>query len=429
LNNTAKILIISGVVVLFVFLLYYFGLRKTDNSYITDDWTETYAPNDKGPYGTYMLKELLDTAGLFGNFLELDTKLEDVLEDEEGVNDIYFFVGAENFLEAGSIDHLYNFVLAGNTIFMSCENFPIAFLEPITLDALSAVELEPNFDSIQHFKFTHPELVSKRYSSTYIYNNKVTMKYWNYLNENQFDLYADDTMYVLGTNTKDQPNFLKIKYGNGSIYLHSTPYLFTNVSLMRREGFQYAEKVLEHIPPGRIQWDRYNLQNHYSENNEEENEGDGTGGDENRQSILQFILKHPPLVWAILILLAGAILYALFKGKRMQKIIPAAELKENTSLGYINTLASLYLQENKHQKLIHLKEKTFLNFIAEHYYISCKTPDEKFIEKVAVKSQVEKEKITEIFNAFYQLQRVQIVTDEELILLHKKIEYFYKKCR
>ena len=428
MSNTVKISIISGVVVLFIFLLYYFGTQENDDSYITDDWTETYAPDDKGPYGTYMLKELLDTAGLFGNFLELDTKLEDVLEDEEGVNDIYFFVGAENFLESGSIDNLYDFVLNGNTIFMSCEYFPIEFLEPVTLDAYSVVEPEPIFDSTQHFKFTHPELVSKRYTSTYIFNNKVTLKYWNYFNQDQFDLYEDDTMYVLGSNTKDLPNFVKIKYGNGLIYLHTTPYLFTNISLMRREGFQYAEKVLEHIPPGRIQWDRYNLQNHTSEYIEGEG-GDETGGDEPRQSILQFILKHPPLVWAIIILLTGALLYALFKGKRMQKIIPAAELKENTSLGYINTLASLYLQENKHQKLIKLKEKTFLNFIAEHYYISCKTPDEKFIEKVALKSQVEKEKITEIFNAFHQLQLVQIVTDEELILLHKKIEYFYKKCR
>ena len=185
-----------------------------------------------------------------------------------------------------------------------------------------------------------------------------------YFDEYQFDLYGDDTMLTIGTNTKDQANFIKIKYGEGLIYLHSTPYLFTNISLMKREGFQYAEKVLEHIPPGRIQWDRYNLNSHAWEDIEGEGGGDGTGGDTPRQSILQFILAHPPLVWSMLILIIGAIFYALFKGKRMQKIIPAAELKENTSLGYINTLASLYLQENKHQKLIKLKwiKSTFFFF-------------------------------------------------------------------
>jgi hypothetical protein len=193
---------------------------------------------------------------------------------------------------------------------------------------------------------------------------------------------------------------------------------------MKKDGFDYAEKVLRHIPPGRVQWDRYNLEEHNLDD-----EGDGNGGAEKRQSILQFILAHPPLAWATVLLLIGAFLYAVFKGKRMQKVIPAAESKENTSLGYINTLSSLYLQENKHQKLIRLKERTFLNFIADHYYIVSKEADEKFISKVALKSQIEKEKIAEIFKLFRTLENLPEVSDDQLILLHQKIEYFYKKCR
>lgn len=425
MSNTVKISLIAGVVVLFVFLLYYFG-GSSEETYTTDDWTETYAPEDKGPYGTYMLKELLDTAGLFGNFLELNSELSEVLEDKEDINDIYFFIGLENYLNAGSVDKLYEFIEAGNTAFLCCDLFPFEFMEKIALNGYSILEEYPLSDSLQHFKFTHPDLISKRYSSTFIYNNEVTLRDWNYFKPDAFSLVEDDTIFTLGTNTKDQPNFVKIKYGDGLIYLHSTPYLFTNISMMKRDGFQYAGKVLEHIPPGRIQWDRYNLESHFWQG---EQSGDNTGGDKSRDSILQFILKNPPLAWSLLLLIIGGLFYALFKGKRMQKIIPAAELKENTSLGYINTLASLYMQENKHQKLIALKERTFLNFIAEKYYITSNNPDAKFFEKVATKSQVEIEKIAEIFNAFRQLERVQNVSDEELILLHKKIEYFYKKCR
>ena len=426
MNKTSKILIIAGVVLVFVLLLYYFGGSEPEDTYITDDWTETYDPADKGPYGTYMLKELLDTAGLFGNFLELDKDLPEVLEDDPDVNDIYFFVGAINYLDYNSSEFLHSFLEKGNTAFISCEAFPANFLSRFAY-ADSLVNETGVFDTTQHFKFTNADLVSKRYSSTYIYNNKTEYRNWYYMDTSAHYIYSPDTMYILGANTKNQPNFIKIKYGEGLIYLHSTPYLFTNISLMKRDGFEYAEKILRHIPPGRIQWDRYNLSYRY-ENFDGEG-GDGTGGNEPRQSILQFILKHPPLFWSLIILILGAILYAIFKGKRMQKIIPAAELKENTSLGYITTLSSLYMQENKHHKLIKLKEKTFLNFIAEHYYISCKTPDDKFFEKVAVKSQIEKEKIAQIFKAFHTLESVENVTDEELILLHQKIEYFYKKCR
>jgi hypothetical protein len=424
LSKTAKIGIIAGVIIVFVVLLYYFGRGSAEETYVTDDWTETYDPSDKGPYGTYVMKELLDTVGLFGNFLELNEDLKETLEDNPEVNDIYFFIGAENYLDDSSCMYLLDFVNAGNTVFMSSRYFPYDLLDEILYDPDDVFE-EAVWDSAQYFKFLHPQIANGRYEYNYVYNNKVEEKFWYYFNPEAFDLGWGDTVVALGTNTKDQWNYIRIEYGGGLIYLHSTPYLFTNISLMRREGFRYAEKVLEHIPPGRVQWDRYNLTSHY-EYNDGDNEG---GGGEERRSMLEFILKNPPLLWGSILLIIGAILYALFKGKRMQKIVPAAELKENTSLRYINTLASLYMQERKHNKLIRLKEKTFLNFIADHYYISCKEPDAKFIEKVAIKSQVSKEEITDIFDRFRKLERMGQVTDEQLIVLHKKIENFYKKCR
>jgi len=425
LNKYLKISILVAVTALFVLLIYYFGGSSKKTTYVSDSWEMTYDPADKGPYGTYMLKELLDTAGLFGNFLEINKKLEESLEDKPDVNDIYFFVGDENFIEFESVDFLYDFVLEGNSVFMACNAFPRDFMDVITRDPDSTLIEYPVSDSVQYFKFMHSSLNSKRYTSTFINNNEIRPTAWNYFNVAGFDLYHPDTVIVLGSNTKEQPNFVKIKYGEGYLFFHSTPYLFTNISLMKRDGFEYAEKVLTHIPPGRIQWDYYNLNNHLWD---DLMDGDGTGG-EKRQSILQFILDHPPLAWSMFLLIAGAILYAVFKGRRLQKIIPAAESKENTSLRYINTLASLYLQENKHVKLVRLKERTFLNFIAEHYYITTKEVDPKFISKVAVKSQIEPEKIADIFDTFRKLEQSQLVTDDELISLHQKIEYFYKKCR
>ncbi|MBK9592374.1 MAG: hypothetical protein IPO32_13065 [Crocinitomicaceae bacterium] len=65
--------IIVGVVIGFLLLLYFFGGKMRQQEYVTDSWEETYNPSDKGPYGTYMLKELLDTTGLFGNFYRSTT--------------------------------------------------------------------------------------------------------------------------------------------------------------------------------------------------------------------------------------------------------------------------------------------------------------------------------------------------------------------
>lgn len=422
MGKAGKISIVAGVIILFVVLIYFFGGRGKSDTYITDDWTETYDPEDRGPYGTYMLKELLDTAGMFGNFLNIENTLEEELEDNPKINDIYFFIGRTNFMEDSTAEFLLDFVEKGNTAFIAARSFPFRICQEFFYDAEYLFNNNIQNDSIQHLKFAHPDLNSKRYKFKYVFNNVTKEKVWNSFDTTNFVEYLDPPK-LLGKNTKDQVNFIRFEYGDGWIYFHSIPYCFTNISMMKRDGFIYAEHMLEHIPHGRVQWDKYNLESHYEYGN------DDPGGGKDRRSMLEFIMKHPPLVWALIILLIGALLYAIFKGKRMQEVIPSAELKENTSMQYVNTLSSLYMQSRSHNKLIALKEKTFLNFIAERYYILTKKADENFIDKVAVKSQVDKALINDIFNLFNQLEGVGKVTDDQLIMLHQKIEYFYKNCR
>lgn len=405
---------------LLLILGYIFGVKNRGDQYSTDSWDKTYSPNDKGPYGTFMLKELLDTTGLFGNFLALDNELNKVLKDQPEVNDIYFFVGGKNYLSQASALFLLDFVKNGNTAFISTEFFPTEFLAELYFEVDSVLSVEPIKDSIQHFKFLNPLLEQKRYSFTYIYNNRPKREDWFYFNPSGFDLMKSEKAIPLGVSTKDECNFLKIEWGEGLIFLHSQPYLFTNIMMMKRDGFHYTENVLKHIPPGRVQWDEYNLRYHKTDASK--------GGDEKR-SMLEFVVNNPPLLVAFLLLFIGAILYALFKGKRLQKIIPAHESKANMSLQYISTLSSLYMKEKRHNKLIQLMEKTFLNFIAERYYIHCNVPDDKFINKLVLKSHVPKPELVELFELFKRLERTSSVSDESLIFLYKKIEIFYKSCR
>lgn len=431
MSKKAKISIVAGVVLLLVVLLYFFGRagseKEGEQEFVSDSWTPTYSPVDRGPYGTFVLKELLDTIGLFGNFIQLQDNIMESLEDHPSVNDIYFFVGPVNHLPDSSTEHLLKFVDNGNTAFLSTQLLPEEMAYELFFNTDEIMNTDIVFDSIQYYKFTHPDLVSKRYKFRYVHNNKTKTNTWYYFDTLNFDLPMGEDPIQLGTNTKGRLNYVKIKYGEGFIYLHSSPYCFTNISMMKRDGFMYAERIMEHIPPGRVQWDRYSLKEHAATSSSGDSDSDNGG--EKRRSPLEFIMAHPPLMWAGILLILGALFYAFFKGKRMQKVIPPAELKENTSLEYVNTLSSLYMQQGTHSKLISLKEKTFLNFIAERYFIITQKADEKFIAKVAIKAQVDKEKIGEIFSMFDQLNGAVEVSDDDLILLHKKIEYFYKNCR
>jgi hypothetical protein len=423
LSKYAKISILAGIVIAFIALLYVFGGKtKEKEDYVSDNWFETYSPSDKGPYGTYVLRQLLDTVNMFGNFVDVNKPLEEDLLDNEDLNDIYFFVGKTNYMEDSTAEFLMDFVAKGNTAFMSASSFPYRICEELFYNPDDLFEYLNDADSMTYLRFLHPELKTKRFEFKYINNNKGKEKYWNTFDTSNVDDYTT-SLINLGANTKGQSHFIKLPYGDGYFYFHTIPYCFTNVAMLRRHGFQYAEHLLDHIPPGRVQWDRYNLEAHYNYS-----DSDGDGG-ENRKSIIDFILQNPPLVWAMFILIIGAILYALFKGKRRQDIILATERKDNTSMRYVQTLSSLYMQKGTHAKLIRLKEKTFLNFIAERYYIITNTPDALFFEKVAVKSQLDKSYIADVFALFNELEGAFEVTDIELIKLHQKIEYFYKNCR
>lgn len=424
MSKKAKIGLIGGIVLLLIILIYFFGLKR-DNSYVTDNWIETYSPQDKGPYGTYVMKELLDTVGLFGDFIELDSDLDESLTDDEDENDIYFFIGKTNYISDESVEELEDFVYNGNTAFIAAEEMPDFLNDFFFLDTKRMYE--PEIDSIQYFGFEHEKFKTEKHKFEYIYNNKREKKKWLYFKEGNFDVWDDNEAFILGRNAKEKANFIKITYGDGAFYFHSNPYAFTNVCMLKDDGFTYAENMLKHIPPGRVQWDKYNIDYHYK--SESSGDGDGSGNGEPKRSVLEFIFNSIALTWAFVILVVGAFLYAVFKGKRMQDIVKPVDSKENTSLRYIDTISSLYLQERKHGKLIRLKEKTFMNYIAEHYYLSTKNPDAKFIDKLADKSQVDKDRINDIFVMFDNMRNQDIVSDEALIELHRRIEYFYKKCK
>lgn len=424
-KKNKNIAIIGGLIALAVVVIYFFGLKKQNQTVITS-WYETYSPDDKGPYGTYMMKELLDTVGFFGEFIEIDNQLTEGLKDDPDQNDIYFFIGTENFMSDNSCEELLDFVYEGNTAFISAKKIPYILLDEMFDNPFNAYKSVN--DSVQTFQFTHPKLIAKKFPFKYIYKNKATQHSWAYFKDDNFEMQDNGELstHILGKSDQNKINFISVNYGGGIIFLHTSPYLFTNISMFKKEGFKYAETLLKHIPPGRMQWDKYHLRKHSNFNNNNSSTGDG---DMDRRSPLEFILNHPALTWAFVILLITALLYMLFKSKRMQNIVKPAELKENTSLKYVQTVSSLYLQEKKHGKLIALKEKTFMNFIAEHYYLSTHQPNDKFIEKVAMKSQVDKDKIKEIFNLFNKLKGKNEVLDEVLIQLHHKIEYFYKNCK
>ena len=124
----------------------------------------------------------------------------------------------------------------------------------------------------------------------------------------------------------------------------------------------------------------------------------------------------------------GLFLYMIIKSKRKQRIIPPIENDKNSSLEFIEVIAKLYQQQNRHDKIINHIYQNFIAFIKQHYYIQFGEADKKTREKIQLKSGVEMQLIDQIFNDLENNKDLKI-TDAQLIEIYQNIELFHQKCK
>jgi hypothetical protein len=129
------------------------------------------------------------------------------------------------------------------------------------------------------------------------------------------------------------------------------------------------------------------------------------------------------------LLLAVILLYVLFHLKRRQRVIPVLEKNVNSSLEFVQTVGSLYFQQNDHKKLAIQKMRLLMAFIRNRYHLNTSLPDEELAEKIAAKSGLELQAVEVIFTQFRAIERMPYIDDHMLIGFHHLIENFYQKCK
>ncbi len=148
-----------------------------------------------------------------------------------------------------------------------------------------------------------------------------------------------------------------------------------------------------------------------------------------QRSPLEHVLSDRSLLWAYVLLILLLILYVIYRGKRKQQIVPLIEKDENSSKEFVETVSSLYLSKRQHRNLVVQKQKNFMHFIRNKYYITKKETDKGFFEILEAKSGVDPQIIQSIFDGFKKAKDKKSVSKSDLSDLHNKIETFYKNCK
>ncbi|MEQ1588560.1 MAG: DUF4350 domain-containing protein [Cyclobacteriaceae bacterium] len=364
------------------------------------DWRVTLAHEDKNPYGTYALNELLPEVikGDVKNSYQTLYELKDTLQANENILILSssFSPGKED------TEMLLTYAGAGATIFISANDFYGSLADTLGLATSdSFFEGENTFEQIDSafLYFVSPVMDSTR---------QFQFKRGNV--HNYFSKLDSAKATVIATNDFHQPVMLRISKGKGAIILNSTPMVFTNIHLLNAENHEFASTLLSYLPKRNTYWTEYYQL-----------------GRMEIASPLRFVLTNEPLRWAYYISIISLLLFMIFEAKRKQRIIPIIKPLTNTTLEFIATIGNLYFQRGDHKNIAEKKIQFLLDQVRSHYMMSGQLRDEGFVAVLTKKSGVPEKTVRELVSIVNHVSTKEKITGSELTDLNYLIEKFQQK--
>lgn len=370
---------------------------------------ETFSKNDQRPFGTNIAYRQL---GAIYSDNTIWFKKENFTRTWKDINDtssLYVCIAPALHVNDEEIEAMMEYVADGNQLFISA-----GYIDPLLLTKINCNEMfhtSPARDEMYSFmKTTFSNGVAEP-GSPYSY---YYLPFRNYF----FNLDSSNTR-VIGYNEDKRPNAIVYFHGKGRLFLHCDPRAFSNYFLLQEKNYKYLQNALAFTRnfPGRVYWDDYYYKTWYRKRGKK---------DKKDFSALGEIMKYPPLVYAFWISLALLLLYILFGGKRLQRIIAQLKPNENTTVTFTETIGRLYLQKKDNKNVADKMITYFNEYIRNKYFLNTNLINEDFINTLSRKSGVNKEKVETLYRSIGSAHASAEVNDYQLLSLHEQIQIFYK---
>ena len=390
------------------------------------EWEETYRADKKEPFGTSVFYKLLENYFPDKTFTELKKSIKESQLEGDSINPCtYIFTGSVLYQNTEEAKLLRDFVHKGNTALLICFS-PPAGLEDLFFD--TTAKNEEDYYGVSYYNdsvvsanfYDEPLNRKKPWKFHYQKRDKIFNYNFQCLDNSHFT--TDKNLEPLAYIDSNYANFARVKYGKGEFLLHVTPLFFSNFQLINPDRAEYVSSVLSFIPNGNIYWDEYS-RDWRSELNVPPNPADQPANP------LKFIMDHPPLRWALYLLVAATFTGLLFGLKRQQRIVPVIEPVRNSSLEFLQTVGRLYFLQKQHPRIIRHQMRYFFTFIREKYRINTNELTPVVIEQLHLKSGIEKEHLQMISEEYQRLSHYVSFDDAATISFYKLLSHFYKNCR
>ena len=384
---------------------------------------ESYRKTDKLPFGCFVafqrFKSIFPDYGINEVYEPFDKTWKNIRSNSAGNEySLYFLITKNLVLKDNELSALLNYVSAGNEIFISADYIDNKLLESIfcTMDRKGEIVNEVN----GKMRDTHVSMFFGKKIKAPEYG------YYYFPFLNNISSYEPDFTRILGVNEINQPNYALFFLGKGRIYLHAAPRVFSNYFLLSNNNYHYFENVISYLrlDPERIFWDEYykNVSSSLTKNS-------NRNMDEKKFSSLRVIKQYPPLMWAFTIALTGMLLYIFFNIKRKQRAIKMIIPNTNATAAFTETVGRLYFQHKNNRRIADKMITYFYEQIRNKFFINTAVINNEFINSVSGKSGISKKETEKLFTLIKNIQEQEDISDEELLELSLKIEYFNKNIR
>lgn len=389
--------------------------QKTPPSFISSNWDKSFELISKDPNGLYLFNYLLK-AGIDKNVevakIDHPYSLDTIPTNS---NPTFIFIGDEFVLSEQEIDSLLARVNHGAKVFLAQHSMNRNIYNRL----FDNIEL-----SYEYGLSTKVRTEQNEYTFYRIFQSDTIANKWKgYRNILTFGQQAHKVI----SSINELDNNIAVPYGKGCIYLCSTPELFVNYQLKRKEGFQYSRTWLNRIPSNEnIYW--LELGRFVKDTDQPDEESDDDGSEKRDDSYLQFIFQKKQLVYAMILAIIGFLLFLLFRSKRTQPLVPIIPKKKNMSLEFADTITSIYFHNNNPFVLLNIQKKNFYEAVHKHFFVDLsKRNEDKEIITLSQKSNISQAVIQDIIEGF---ETTSISSVDENYLLQQSNKYlsFYNQA-
>jgi hypothetical protein len=413
--NKQKATIAGAVLLLFVILIVYLfsGTDYEDENtkqpkFVSDDWSNEFILEDKDPMGIYLFKTMFDNYG--DSTIVIDDSLNYYSKD---TNSTYIFIGDKFSVYPAEFDTILNKIKNGSNLLLSFH------------DLIDTINQHFFYNSYNEWYFDDEVKVhtlKNNYTFHSIFQADTIARVWKLFRESNIK----DTNFRTVSSFMETPNFIKLKFGKGHVFLHSNPEMFYNYQMLRKDGFNYGQSVIHQFPPKQqIVWlELGRLSADIGDFETEETEGDQGKKD---NSLLQFLFKKIELLIALLLTILGVILYLIFRSKRYWPIVKFIPETKNRSLDFANTMTAIYLQQESPYSILIVMRRNFRANINRQFFIDLSKKDKKKeIQALTEKSGLKFLDVENLVNML-ENQKMHAVTYEYVQEVAKMQRAFYIK--